>query len=541
MPRSVGSASAGGCVPIGQAELDQPTGQPETGERPGAAASPRRRRVSPRGCGWPPAADPLPGRRVGRLRPLEVVAVQLAGCPAGTGPRSSPPTPSPGRRPGSGGPATVSPYGGHVDHRAVRAVPDEDDLPAECRWLAAWRRRTSSAYSHLSMASLLTPRRTGSARRQSSVTRPASTRSAGWSRRPTASSIRRSWVTSSSVPGVGVQRRLQLLDRRQVEVVGRLVEHQQVDAARLQQRQRRPGPLARRQRRRRPQHVVGPQAELGQQRAHLGRRPGRARPRRTRRAAARRRGTAPRAWSTSPTTTPGPSAALPVVERQPAEQRGRAASTCPTPLAPVIATRSRPVDLQVDRAEGEVAAPHHRAAQRGDDRAGAGRGGDLHPQLPLLARLLDHLQPLDQPLGLPGLGGLLLASPRRGTCGRSCRCPVALRRALRTPFSIQARCMRARASSAGPGVGVLLVVLAGVPAGDLALLQVGRRSRRRRRVTCCWARSSSTTRVDGAGEELAVVADHARCRRAGPSTNRSSRSRPSRSRSLVGSSSRKTS
>ena len=75
----------------------------------------------------------------------------------------------------------------------------------------------------------------------SSRTRPASTSQRRVVR--TASSIRRSWVTSSSVPE-GVERLLELLDGGQVEVVGRLVEHQQVDPARLQQRQRGPGALA---------------------------------------------------------------------------------------------------------------------------------------------------------------------------------------------------------------------------------------------------------------------------------------------------------
>ena len=41
-----------------------------------------------------------------------------------------------------------------------------------------------------------------------------------------------------------LERLLELLDRGQVEVVGRLVEHQQVDAAGLQQGQRRPRALA---------------------------------------------------------------------------------------------------------------------------------------------------------------------------------------------------------------------------------------------------------------------------------------------------------
>ncbi len=50
---------------------------------------------------------------------------------------------------------------------------------------------------------------------------------------------------------------------------------------------------------------------------------------------------------------------------------------------------------------------------------------------------------------------------------------VALRRALRTPFSIQARWVRARSSSPAPGPGVLVVLIARVPPGHLALGQVG--------------------------------------------------------------------
>ena len=45
-------------------------------------------------------------------------------------------------------------------------------------------------------------------------------------------------------PGVGGQRLLELLDGGQVEVVGRLVQDQHVDAPRLQQRERRPRALA---------------------------------------------------------------------------------------------------------------------------------------------------------------------------------------------------------------------------------------------------------------------------------------------------------
>ena len=54
----------------------------------------------------------------------------------------------------------------------------------------------------------------------------------------------RSWVTSRIVPR-NVQGDLQLFDRREVEVVGRLVEHEQVDLAGHQHGERRPRSLAR--------------------------------------------------------------------------------------------------------------------------------------------------------------------------------------------------------------------------------------------------------------------------------------------------------
>ena len=158
------------------------------------------------------------------------------------------------------------------------------------------------------------------ARRQRSTTRPALS-----SRRrlvSTASSMRRSWVTSSSVPGVRRERRLQLLDRGQVEVVGRLVEDQQVDAARLEQRERRPGALAGREGGGGAQHVGGPQPELREQRPHVGRRPasrhGRAEGVQQR---LRRRGTARAPGRPRRRPRPGPSERVPGVQRQPAEQR----------------------------------------------------------------------------------------------------------------------------------------------------------------------------------------------------------------------------
>ena len=111
-------------------------------------------------------------------------------------------------------------------------------------------------------------RRTGPQSAVTSVTWPSSTCQRRVRR--TVSSMRRSCVTSRIVPVERVERRLQLLDRRQVQVVGRLVEDQQVHAAGLQERERGAGPLAGRLRRRRPVDVVAAEPELGQQRADVG-------------------------------------------------------------------------------------------------------------------------------------------------------------------------------------------------------------------------------------------------------------------------------
>ena len=72
--------------------------------------------------------------------------------------------------------------------------------------------------------------------------------------------------------GVRLESLLELLDRRQVEVVGGLVEHEQVHAAGLQQRERRAGPLPGRERRGGPRDVGGAEAELREQGPDVGRR-----------------------------------------------------------------------------------------------------------------------------------------------------------------------------------------------------------------------------------------------------------------------------
>ena len=335
---------------------------------------------------------------------------------------------------------------------------------------------------------------------------PASTLT--WRFVVTASSIRRSCVTSSNVPGYVVQRRLQLLDRGQVEVVRRLVEHQQVDAARLQQRERRPGPLARRQRRR-PDAARGraAEAELGQQRADVGVGPWPAPRRRTRSTS----GSSPRNSAARLVDLADDDAGAERRGRRRPAASGRAARASsvvlPDPLAPVIATRSA---QSICRSTGpSVNAPRRTTAspQRRDDRAGARRGRDRPSAAPTPCAA-----PRRRPAARSAARSAAPSPPasrstRRGTSGRSCRCrwPCGARCGRPSPSR------RAASGPAPPGrrrvVGVLLVLLAGVPAGDLALLQVGL-------VAAAVGVDLLLRQVElddaghRTGEELPVVADH---------------------------------
>ena len=65
------------------------------------------------------------------------------------------------------------------------------------------------------------------------------------------------------------QRALELLDRGQVEVVRRLVEHETARSARRLERELGPRPLTRRETPGRPQHVVGVEVELREERARI--------------------------------------------------------------------------------------------------------------------------------------------------------------------------------------------------------------------------------------------------------------------------------
>ncbi len=219
--------------------------------------------------------------------------------------------------------------------------------------------------------------------------------------RPSTSSIRRVIATcveqrpvvrdEQQRAVVGVEGRLELLDRGQVEVVGRLVEHEAVDAAGAEQRERRARALARRQRTARPRSTCSAPSPnfASSERASFGEQP--ARRARTRRAAARRRRTRPRAWSSSPTTTPGPSHCVrrrrAAAAEQRVEQRRLAAAVRAEDRDPLAV-----VDLQVDRTEREVAAAHDRAGEPATTAAAARRGRDLHAQLPALPRLVDRVR-----------------------------------------------------------------------------------------------------------------------------------------------------
>ena len=167
----------------------------------------------------------------------------------------------------------------------------------------------------------------------------------------------------------------------------------------------------------------------------------------------------------------------------------------PEPFAPGDRHPVGPVDLQVDRPEREVAAAHHRAAQRRPRprRPGARRRSPSAAPTPCAAPRRPPAARSAARSGGPWRPASRVVSPRKLRPILSLS--VALRRALRTPFSIQARCVRARASSAAPACRRTPRSPRG-RAGGRPRAPPGRpRSRRRSGCTCCWARSSSSTRV----------------------------------------------
>ena len=107
---------------------------------------------------------------------------------------------------------------------------------------------------------------TPDSRRRTATAAPSSTTH---SFSQTVSSRRRSWDTTSSVAGDSDHERLDRLARRDVEVVGRFVEQQQVGGLDPEQRQLEPRPLAAGQRADLLERVVAAEQEAGQVGARL--------------------------------------------------------------------------------------------------------------------------------------------------------------------------------------------------------------------------------------------------------------------------------
>lgn len=171
----------------------------------------------------------------------------------------------------------------------------------------------------------------------------------------------------------------------------------------------------------------------------------------------------------------------------------------------------RPVDLQGHGPEREVAPPHLGVAHRGDHGAGARSRRDLHPQLPLLARLLDDVQPFDHALGLTGLRGLLLARLAAELAADLVVVVVRLAPRVLDALVHPGALHLGAVLEGGLLVGVLLEVVAGVPTGRLALLQVGLVAAAVE-VDLVLGEVEFEDLGDRAGEELAVVADDHRAR-----------------------------
>ena len=271
----------------------------------------------------------------------------------------------------------------------------------------------------------------------------------------------------------GVDRLLQLLDGGQVQVIGRLVEDEEIDPARLKQREGRPSAFPGGQRSGRSGDVVGAEAELGQQGAHLRVRP--VRHLLLEGSSQGGLGLEGRAGLVDLTDDDGrPQAGGAARGCQPAQEQRQQGG-----LAGAIGTRDRhaiaEVELEVDRPQLEGAACGGRTTGDRHDVAGAAGGGDGELEVPLLAWLLDDREPLDHLLGLLGLCRLLLGCRLRVMTDEL----VALLLGLPLAQGIARALVHPRPLSSGPLLepglarGVVLVGLTRLTSGDGAFLQIG--------------------------------------------------------------------
>ena len=215
--------------------------------------------------------------------------------------------------------------------------------------------------------------------------------------------------------------------------------------------------------------MVADEAELGQQRPHVGHRP----PGRVDERAQQGRGAGELGADL-----------FDLADDDAAAELGRARCRLDSPedhvdqrrlAGPVRADDRDPVaelDDEVDGPEPERAAVDGRTAEAGHDVAAAVGGGDVEAELPRLAGLLDHLEPVDRPLRLGRLAGELfgLVDPERPDVlvGLVTGRPAHLRPTLLGPLALALRPRRQRA----PLRVVLVVALLRPATSRGALAQV---------------------------------------------------------------------
>ena len=331
---------------------------------------------------------------------------------------------------------------------------------------------------------------------------------------------------------VGLERRLELLDRLEVEVVRRLVEHEAVDApapraARAPARVRSPGESAaragrcRRRRARTSRAACAPRPAAGRT------------PRRSRRAATPEKRS--RAWSARRRRPTAPSRRVPRGERQVADERPdqrRLAGAVRADDGEAVA----PVQLERRPARAGTTPRSTTAPASSATSVAAARGG----------RQLE--------LSRHGVHGFSTSSsrsrwffacctlPRSAFVARRSEPPV-WRASLRSPPS---RCAWLRRSREQRRCSAPARRRSRRSRARAAPARARARPRtpttcRRTRAPCRVSRLDLDDARDRPVEERAVVRDEHDARRRAPSRNRSSRSSPAKSRLFVGSSSRKTS
>ncbi len=181
--------------------------------------------------------------------------------------------------------------------------------------------------------------------------------------------------------GERVERLFELFDRREVEMVGRFVEHEQIGAVGHQQRQRRPRSLAWRQRSGTPVDMLGAEAELGEQRAGIRhRQSGRRGERVEQRLVAEQR--RPRLLDLADDhagTQRRRSGIRMQSSEQQRDQRGLPAAVRPDQRHPIT-----DAEVEVDRTQPERTTLDHGVSSGRHHIAAAARRGDRQAQLPRL-------------------------------------------------------------------------------------------------------------------------------------------------------------